>query len=163
MNDLRPLALLLDHSERERDTARAAHRRAHEVGLAAAAQAAQLVDYRRDYEARWRTQFSAGNGQIDLLRCSHSFMARLGEAVEQQAAIAAHTAAQAEAARIALQSVELRCASVRKLIERRLRDDQLAGTRRDQKQSDEYASRVAWSRHAAAAAAEANRAAEVAR
>ena len=155
MTDLRPLTLLLDHSERERDAGLAAHRRAHAVSLAAAAQAAQLRDYRREYEARWRTQFGGGNGdggggQIDLLRCSHSFMARLTEAVDQQTAIAAHNAAQAAAALIALQSVELRCASVRKLIERRLRDDQLAGTRRDQKQSDEYASRVAWGRRAVA-------------
>jgi len=39
---------------------------------------------------------------------------------------------------------------VRKLIERRTHEQRLAADRRDQKQSDEFAARVAWNRvHAA--------------
>ena len=47
---------------------------------------------------------------------------------------------------------ELRVASVRKLIERRLAELRLAADRRDQKQTDDFASRAAWNRLAEQAA-----------
>ena len=152
MTDIQTLTILLGQNERQRDAALGEHQRAQ--GAAAAAQAArgqaeQLRTYRREYEQRWRLQFGR-EGKIELVHCYQSFMERLTLAVEQQSRIAEHAAQQVDLALTALRGTELRCASVRKLIERRLRDDQLAGTRRDQKQSDEYASRVAWGRRAVA-------------
>jgi flagellar FliJ protein len=47
---------------------------------------------------------------------------------------------------VALRESELRCASVRKLIERRTQEHRLFEERRDQKQTDEQAARAAWNR-----------------
>jgi len=145
MTDLQPLTVLLGQHERQRDAALAEHQRAVVAGDAAAAQAAQLHTYRREYEQRWSAQFQR-EGQIELVRCYHSFMERLSQAVEQQARAAEHAAAQVERAMTVLREAELRCASVRKLIERRTHEQRVDAERRDQKQTDEQASRAAWNR-----------------
>ena len=149
MTDLQPLTLLLGQHERQRDAALAEHQRAQQASAAAAAQSEQLHTYRREYEQRWSEQFRR-EGKIELVRCYQSFMERLTQAVDQQARAAEHAARQVENAMLALRECELRCASVRKLIERRTHEQRLAADRRDQKQSDEFAARVAWNRvHAA--------------
>ena len=43
-----------------------------------------------------------------------------------------------------LRGQEMRVASVRKLLERRVQELRLAADRRDQKQTDEFAARAAW-------------------
>ena len=149
MTSLQPLAAVLAQSERERDMALADLHRAQLASDAADAQAKQLLDYRSEYEQRWGAQF-AREGKIELVRCYQSFVERLTQAVEQQTRIAEHASAQADRALVTLRECELRCASVRKLIERRTHEQRLAADRRDQKQSDEFAARVAWNRvHAA--------------
>ena len=149
MTDSNALLILLSQNERQRDAALAEHQRARGASEAAAAQAEQLLAYRRDYEQRWRAQFSR-SGQIELVHCYQSFMERLTQAVEQQTRIAEHAATTVERALTTLREIELRCASVRKLIERRAAEQRLADERRDQKQSDEIASRAAWNRLGAA-------------
>jgi flagellar protein FliJ len=143
MTDLQTLTVLLGQNERQRDMAIAEHQRTQATASAAAAQAEQLVAYRRDYEQRWSAQFCR-EGKIELVRCYQSFMERLTLAVEQQSRVAEHTAQQVERALATLRAIELRCASVRKLIERRLLEQRLDADRRDQKQTDEYAARAAW-------------------
>lgn len=145
MTDLQPLTILLGQSERQRDAALAEHQRAQIARDAAAGQAEQLRNYRRDYEQRWSTQF-AREGKIELVRCYQSFTERLTQAVEQQTRVAEHAAQQLERALAALRAAEMRCASVRKLIERRTLEQHQAADRRDQKQTDEAATRAAWTR-----------------
>ena len=145
MTELQPLTILLDQNQRQRDAALADHLRARVASEAANAQAEQLVTYRREYEQRWSAQF-ARRGQIELVHCYQSFMARLTQAVEQQARVAEHAAQQLERALAALRTAEMRCASVRKLIERRVLEQRVATDRRDQKQTDEAATRAAWVR-----------------
>ena len=146
MTDLQPLMLLLGQHERQRDAALAEHQRAVLASEAAAAQAAQLLTYRREYEQRWGDQFKR-EGQIELVRCYQSFTERLTQAVEQQTLMADLATKRVEGAMVALRESELRCASVRKLIERRTIEHRLSAERRDQKQTDEQASRAAWNRH----------------
>lgn len=145
MTDLQPLTLLLDQHERQRDAAIAEHQRTIQASSAAAAQAEQLHAYRRDYEQRWSEQFKR-EGQMELVRCYHSFMERLNQAVDQQNSVAEYAAQQVGTALAALRECELRCASVRKLIERRTQEHRAVEERRDQKQTDEQASRIAWNR-----------------
>ena len=83
------------------------------------------------------------------MRCYQGFMERLTQAVDQQARNAEHTAQQAERASAELRAVEVRCASVRRLIERRVRDLRASADRREQKQSDEQSARAAWGRNGA--------------
>lgn len=145
MTSLQPLAVLLEQSERERDQALADQQRAQQASDAAAAQAQQLLDYRREYEQRWNAQF-ARQGQIELVRCYHSFIERLTQAVDQQNRVAEHSRQQLVNATSALRAAELRCASVRKLIERRTAELRSAAGRREQQQTDESAARAAWAR-----------------
>ncbi len=146
MTNIHTLAVLLGRNESQRDTAIAEHLRAVAHRQAASAQSEQLRTYRREYEQRWNAQFAV-EGRIELVHCYHGFMARLTQAVDHQLRVEAHAESQVERALGLLSEAELRCASVRKLIERRGLEQRLADERRDQKQSDEFAARVAWNRH----------------
>ena len=109
----------------------------------------QLLTYRREYEQRWSAQFCR-EGQIELVRCYQGFMERLSEAIEQQTLTAELAAARLEQAVVTVRGHELQLASVRRLVERRrLAETACAAQRSDQKQTDELAARIAWSRLAA--------------
>lgn len=143
MNPLQPLMALLAQTERERDQAWSEAQRAGQAQQDAAARAEQLIVYRREYEQRWNSQFKI-EGRIELLHCYRGFMDRLSQALEQQQRIAAHAQAQLERARATLAEHELRVASVRKLIERRRQELRLSADRIEQKQTDEFGSRMHW-------------------
>ena len=147
MNELQPLLVLLSHNERLRDAALAAHVRAATASQAADAQVQQLHTYRSEYEQRWRGQFAL-SGQSEVVRCYQSFMERVTHAVEHQSRVQVHAREQVEHALGKLCEAELRCAAVRKLIERRTLEQRLASDRREQKQSDEFAARAAWNHRA---------------
>lgn len=149
MPPLQPLQTLLEQARAERDQALAAHQRARSAAQSAETQAAQLAQYRRDYVQRFGGRFGR-TGAVELLQCYQGFMARLDDAVAQQAQMTRQAVAQSEAAEAALLSAELRVAAVGKLIERRLAEAGQAAERRDQKATDEFASRAAWQRLAAA-------------
>ncbi|MEO8154822.1 MAG: flagellar export protein FliJ [Rhizobacter sp.] len=140
---LDPLMSLLSQAERERDTALTAMQRASETHLAALTQADQLIAYRSEYEARFREQFSR-KSSIEILQCYQGFSARLGQAIDQQQQVTGHAALRLEQSRGALRDQEMRVASVRKLLERRLHELRQVTDRRDQKQTDEFAARAAW-------------------
>lgn len=144
MTDINSLTVLLEQHERQRDAAIADHQRAVTAAEAASQQAEQLRVYRGEYEQRWSAQFRV-QGQIELVHCYQNFTERLTLAIEQQTHVAARAAQQVERAMAALRESEMRCASVRKLIERRVHEMRIATDRREQKQSDEFASRAAWS------------------
>ena len=149
MNDLQPLMALLGQTESERDSALASHQRARSAHQAAVAQASQLVEYRREYEQRWGERFSSA-GHIELVQSYHGFMARLTQAVDHQQRVADQASGQLDRAGSALVEQEMRVASVRKLIERRVQELQRHSERREQNQLDELAARAAWNRLASA-------------
>jgi flagellar FliJ protein len=152
MNDLQPLMALLAQTEAERDNARLRCLEAQATAEAALAQSEQLRTYRGDYERRWGAEFSR-DGKVELLRCYQTFVERLTQAVDQQG-LAAERAALQHAQRLAeLAQHEIRVSSVRKLIERRAAQQQMEDMRREQRQTDELASRAAWNRQDAAARA----------
>lgn len=143
MTPLQPLIALLAQTERERDEAWTQAQRAGEAQAAAAAQADQLVSYRREYEQRWSAQFKT-EGRIELVHCYRGFMDRLTQAVEQQLRIAEQAAQRLQQARAALAEQELRVASVRKLVERRRQELRISADRIEQKETDEFGSRRAF-------------------
>lgn len=143
MNSLQPVMTLLGHAERERDELAVACQRVIAAQRSAAVQLEQLVTYRREYEQRWAHQFRI-DGRMELVNCYRGFMERLTQAVEQQRRVAVQAEAEAERAQLALRDGEIRVASVRKLIERRVADVRVAVERREQKASDEFASRSSW-------------------
>ena len=147
MNPMQPLLTFLSHAEHERNMAMAAAKRAEMEYRNALYQAEQLQTYRRDYEQRWSGQFGHGGG-IDIVQCYQGFIARLGQAIEAQQRVALLAAQRLEQAQESWQQHEIRVASVRKLIERRGREQRGADNRREQKQLDEHAARLLWGRTA---------------
>jgi flagellar FliJ protein len=139
---MQSLTLMLEREESERDAALAALNDARRQAEGARVQAAQLLTYRADYEGRWSKQF-ARQGAIEIVQCYHAFTQRLEQAIVQQQRVAEHALAQLEHARALLQACELRVASVRKLIERRVQAQERVAARREQKQTDEAAQRAA--------------------
>ncbi|MDL2339119.1 MAG: flagellar export protein FliJ [Pseudomonadota bacterium] len=148
MSSLQPLMTLLGQAERERDGLAVDCQRATVTQQTAVVQADQLLTYRREYEQRWAHQFRT-DGRMELVNCYRGFMERLTQAVEQQRRVAAHAHTELEQARLSLRDSEIRVASVRKLIERRVADVRVAVDRREQKAADEFASRAAWNQRGA--------------
>ncbi len=144
MSSLQPLMTLLEQCERERDELAVTHQRALTAHRSATDQAEQLVVYRGEYERRWAEQFRT-DGRMELVNCYRGFMDRLTQAVEQQKHMVLQAEAALEKARLTLRDGEIRVASVRKLLERRLSEIRLSADRREQKATDEFASRMAWS------------------
>ncbi|MBP6225942.1 MAG: flagellar export protein FliJ, partial [Rhizobacter sp.] len=138
MISLQPVMTLLGQTERERDELAADCQRASVAQRTASVQLEQLVTYRREYEERWAHQFRT-DGRMELVNCYRGFMERLTQAVEQQRRVAVQAGAELEQAQLALREGEIRVASVRKLIERRVADVRVAVDRREQKASDEFA------------------------
>ena len=143
MSYMQPLITLLGQCERERDELAMSSQRAAMAHRSALEQADQLVVYRGEYEQRWAEQFRT-DGRMELVNCYRGFMERLTLAVEQQQRIVAQAEVEFEQSRLALRDGEIRVASVRKLIDRRLAEMRLSANRREQKATDEFASRAAW-------------------
>ena len=143
MSRMQALKVALEHAEKERDAALLAMQRAAAQLDAAQRQATQLLDYRAEYQQRWSAQFKR-EGTIDILHCYQNFMARLNTAIEQQQRIVEQARLGHERSQEALMERETRAASIRKLIERRVTEQALAQERREQKATDEQASRISW-------------------
>jgi flagellar FliJ protein len=135
------LNVLLKQAEDERNSALAALREGERRAQMAATQAEQLNAYRDQYRQRWSTQF-ASSGGIEIMQCYQGFHDRLDHAIAQQALTVRQAEMQLQRLRGQLQQQELRVASVRKLIERRLAERSRLEARRDQKATDEAAARA---------------------
>ncbi len=152
MNDsLRPLLMLLEQAETERNEALAALNERRRRLQAAQEQARQLDNYRSAYRRRWSAQFLQGVA-LQIVRCHHAFADRLEAAIGQQCLVERQAESAQEQAGQVLSSCELRVASVRKLIERRVLLLRQQGERRDQRESDEQAMRVHAQRRSEASA-----------
>lgn len=135
------LHLLLEREEAERDEAMRRLQHAEDEARRAQSQADMLLAYRDDYRQRWQQQFARG-GSVSLVQCYQGFMARLDQAIAQQEQQVQRRREAVDACRSALSAQQVRVASVRKLIERRERDQQQRAARRDQKSTDESAARA---------------------
>ncbi len=143
------LRTLLEHAEGERNQALAAFNQARARCDAARQQAEQLDHYRADYRRRWSAQFARG-AALEIVRCYQGFADRLETAIaQQQHAVQQMQAAQARAGDT-LSAHELRVASVRKLIERRVQAQRQAGEKRERREDDEGSARLALARANAA-------------
>lgn len=138
------LQVLLQHEQDERDRALAARTQSMQRVQQAEDQAAQLLGYRSEYQARWALRFNTGGGTKAIVDCYRSFMQRLDQAVQQQQRSVAQAQVQLQRAAGELLEAERKLAAVRKLIERRGAQARFAAQRREQKHSDEIAQRMHW-------------------
>lgn len=151
MDPLQPLISLLEQASAERDRRLVEHQRLRRLAESAQTQFDQLAGYRREYADRFSDPFRR-SGALELMQCYQGFMTRLDDAVAHQQRILDQADERVSAAHAVLLEGELRVASVTKLIERRRAEASLVLQRREQKATDEFASRIAWQRSAAASA-----------
>lgn len=139
------LFVLIDKVCSERDDAQLELQRANNALASAQQQLVALDAYGRDYAQRYAGRRASS---VDLLRCYHGFMDRLDQARQMQQRACEQATLRVERSRAELLALELRVASVRKLVERREAERARAADRREQKTTDEQASRAAWQRMA---------------
>lgn len=150
------LITLLAQAERERDAALADLARAEHHAQRLQAQAEQLHQYRSDL--RQRHPAAAGQAApMDSVNVHQSFSGRLQDVIDQQQAQRMAALAQVDRQRRALVPLELRVASVRKLLGRRAEAVQRVQQQRDQRQTDETAQRLGRADPWVAAAADSTR------
>ena len=137
------LQALLDHAQTLRDEASLALAAAEERSRSLRLQHQQLLDYRDDYAARSPTQ-RGQTAPIERVRGHHGFMQRLDQAIAQQQATLVLGDAQELRCRQQLLAQETRLASVRKLIERRMKELRSQADRLEQRRSDEAATQRHW-------------------
>lgn len=141
MDSLATLATVLQHAQNERDQALLALRKAEATAQAARQQGEQLHHYRGEYRERWSARFRE-SGPVELLHCYRGFAGRLDQAITMQTQTTAQAEQRLLKARDVLLAKEQRVAAVTKLIERRQAELLRAAERREQRQTDETASRV---------------------
>jgi flagellar FliJ protein len=138
MSNMRPLIVLLEQVERERDLIVSQHQRAQAQLQGAQQQASQLATYRSDYAQRYSPQLQKASTP-EMLRHYQTFMGRLQLAIDQQDRTVVQSKSNVNACSAAVMQQEMRVAAVRKLIERRSQELHLRTQRQEQKQSDEFA------------------------
>jgi flagellar FliJ protein len=135
------LATLLEQAEQQRNIALAAFSQSRARRDEARTQAGELESYRDDYTRRWNGQFKRG-AALEVVRSYHQFAARLELAISQQAQALAVCEQSLVRANDVLAAHELRVASVRKLIERRRREQRQDFDQREQRANDDQALRM---------------------
>lgn len=132
---MQPIKDLADRSERDAGAVVAAARRVVEEREA---QLTQLRAYREDYARR-----AAHEGAADAVRLQnyHAFLARLGDAVRQQEEFVALARQDLERKTALWQEKRVEAASLAKVVDRLASAEQRAADRRDQRETDERASR----------------------
>lgn len=137
------LHLLTEQLTRERDELTAQIARSRQLRERLEQQASQLAAYRDEMQAR---HAGAGARGIEMLRVQHQFIDRLDQALAYQHGQIQATDRQADAAREALQALEIRIAAIDKLLQRRSAQAERGAAQREQKRSDEWAQAQLWQR-----------------
>jgi flagellar protein FliJ len=146
--DIQTLTTLLEREEAARDAVVVALQQAESHLAQARVQHQNLITYRNEYIARWSAQMQQ-SASIEVVHCYRSFMLRLDQALEQQAATVRRAEATVESRRVERIAAETRVAAIGRLIGRRVGMFRLAEDRRDQRHADETALRMAWERNTA--------------
>ena len=145
MKRLALLGILLEREQKRRDEQMAQVRAAVANAQAQQQQADGLAGYRGEYCQKWSAQFQQA-ATIEILRSYHGFLARLDQAIAQQQSVVEHAHRMVEAQRQRLVEREIRVATVERLIQRREATLAKLADRRDQKNLDELAQRLATTR-----------------
>jgi len=140
-SNLQVLSILLERAESERDEGLKQLQEAQARAEQARAQHGDLAQYRNDYQQRWSQQF-ARQGTMDIVVCYQNFGGRLDQAISSQTQVAEFAEQRVVRAREALKALEMRVASISKLLERRRMELRRAGQRQEQKATDEQAARA---------------------
>lgn len=133
------LQVALAMAERQRDATRNALNEARASAHAASEQMQQLQSYAGETDARWGTRAGAVMAPEVMFHHRH-FMGRLSHAMGMQTTVLCDHERRVSLAEQQLLALELRVATLKKLVVRREHEAALLLQRREQKQTDERAS-----------------------
>lgn len=139
MSGTQALIVAMDVATRARDEARRVVQDAFASEQAAQDQMAQLNGYAAETQGRWGMRAQAVV-QPEVMFHHYQFMDRLNQAMDLQRGVLDDHAQRIQKAQQALVTVEIRLASLKKLVERRQQEAMQRSIRQDQKQTDERAS-----------------------
>lgn len=152
MNRNLPIDTLIDMSESEADLAAIALGEMQTACAAAQRQLAELQRYRVEYGSRLDRDLKSGIKGAQLANYN-SFMSVLDRSIEQQRQACRRADARLDHARTEWQESQRKLAGYRSLSDRMRRQAQIDQGRRDQRASDEQASRMLLDQRAAGAKA----------
>lgn len=139
MSELRSVLLAIELATRQRDDlAKVAAKARRDVGFAQD-QMVQLQGYAGDTDARWTGSASTGLS-TELMRHHYQFMGRLQQAIAMQTDVMENTNRQLALAEKALLNAEFRLSGLNRVLETRQAARLLTQRRREQRQTDEFAS-----------------------
>jgi flagellar FliJ protein len=140
---LNSLSLAIDLATRKRDQSMIVLQHLRRMHDASQEQMAQLEGYAVETELKWATAAQAGSTP-ELMGHHYQFMARLHHAINLQKEVVSGSAQKVEASRRLTMDFELRLASLRLALKKKLGDQALLQGRREQKQMDEFAALQSW-------------------
>lgn len=137
-SSLQAFLVAIEMAERQRDAARQALQDVRRGQQSAQRQFEQLQGYSEEIQGRWGAQ-EGMEVKPEVMHHQYQFMDRLGHAIGMQTGVLDEHAGRVQAAEQHLLQAELRLASLKKVVDKRRREQELLQARREQKQTDERA------------------------
>lgn len=135
------LSTVLDQAHNDRDQACVLLESSRKVLEDARFKLQSLQEFRAQYEQRWQGQFKQAGG-MEILRCYQDFMGRLSDAVNDQMARVGLLEKDHHQRRQVLIEAERRVSAIQKVVERRQQELALHTARKEQRDTDELATRL---------------------
>jgi len=139
MADLRGIVLAIELATKQRDICQAKLAVAQRTEHQDQDQLSQLQAYARDKDTRW-LQAGATVFSGELVKHHYQFMDRLQQAMAQQSGVIQSSRMAVEKVAAALLESEIRLAGLKEVLQLRLRAKETLQKRREQKETDEFAS-----------------------
>jgi flagellar FliJ protein len=150
MSKLRSIRLAIELATRQRDALAKTHAQALRNVDFAKSQLTQLATYASDTDGRWMSG-SAAAMSAEMVRHHYQFMDRLQQAIAMQNGVIANSASQADTAHKALLQAEFRLSGLGQVRKAREATLDAVHKRREQHETDEFASQRYWRAKAASA------------
>lgn len=139
MTDLSGIQLAIELAVKQRDICQRRLAMLERHSAAAQGQMEQLRSYAADKDAGW-IDAAPGIFSGELIRHHYQFMGRLQQAVEMQTEVIGRANGQVDEARTVLANAEIRLEGLNRILKLRVSAKDLLLKRREQKQTDDFAS-----------------------
>jgi flagellar FliJ protein len=140
MSIVKSVLLAIDLATTKRDQAGKVLQHVQRAQIFAQDQMAQLTGYAAETEAKWSAAAQTTCTTPELMRHHYQFMDRLNHAIALQTVAIDSAAQKVDAAKQLVLDADIRLASLQHALKKKQSDIALVQSRRDQKQTDEFAS-----------------------
>ena len=139
MTNLKGIQLAIELAAKQRDTLHRKLAMVERHSVSAQGQMEQLRSYASDKDAGW-IDAAPGVFSGELIRHHYQFVGRLQQAMEMQVGVVDHADGQVSEVRALLASAEIRLEGLNRIFKLRMSAKDLLLKRREQKQTDDFAS-----------------------